>query len=111
MDAKQVLEETEIGRMAQDILRAIHAHPWVQPIMEELERRGEGKILVSCHANAVWTEALRIGAGQYELMARIEHPEWWVPKLDTREDHVRKLTAYLARRPREQWDALEFSLQ
>ena len=105
MAAKQPLERTAAGRMAQDILHALHAHPLVQPIMEELERRGEGKIMVGCHTNAVWAEALRVGAGQYEVSARIEHPEWWQPKLNTREDHVRKLTAYLAGRLREQWDA------
>jgi hypothetical protein len=104
-DAEQTPEETETGRMGREIIHALHAHPLVRPIMEELERRREGKILLGCHANAVWAEALRTGGAQYEVSARIEHPEWWVPKMDAREDHVRKLVAWLARRLSEQWDA------
>lgn len=91
--------------MGPEILHALHAHPLVQPIMAELEHRGEGRIALACHSPAVWVEALRNDAGRYELVARIERPEWWVPKLDTREDHVQKLTTWLARRLRGQWDA------
>lgn len=42
---------------------------------------------------------------EYELVVRSEYPEWWHPKLDTRQDHVRRLVAWRARRLREQGDA------
>jgi hypothetical protein len=85
--------------MAQLVLERIKVHPLLQPL-----RDAGYPVLISCHADALWAQAIPIGGGMYDLEARIKHPGWFVPVLDSSEDWAWKLANRLAKGIRKKWD-------
>jgi hypothetical protein len=85
--------------MAAAVLARLREHPLLQPLRDAGE-----PALVSRHVRAIWADALPLGGGQYQLTMRIEHEEWWEPRLYTFEEHARRLAGYLAREIWTQWD-------
>lgn len=54
--------------MTQTVLQVLRVHPLLQPLRDAGE-----PVLVSCHTQAIWADALPLGGGQYQLTARLEH--------------------------------------
>lgn len=92
-------------RIARLVSQYIQRHPAAQSTREA------GHDVVVLHdSRAIWAHAVRSEGGTgYQLEARITHPGWWVPVLDSAEDWAARLTTRLARGLRTQWEARDAS--
>ena len=76
----------------------------VHPLMQLL-REAREPVLLSFHTRGIWVHGLPTGPSSYQFEVRVEHEEWWEPRLYIFKDHARRLASYLAREVRHQWDA------
>lgn len=95
------LDREQRERVARMVFWYIKRHPLVQPILE-----AGHQVITWHHPEAIWAVAVRNKEGTgHELEARVNHPGWWRPVLDTEEDWAARLTTRLAKGIRKQWDA------
>lgn len=92
--------QTPQDAMAQLVLARISKHPLLQPL-----RDAGHTVSIGCHEAAIFAQAISRGRREYELEARIKHPGWWIPVLDTSEDWAAKLAARLAKGLRKRWES------
>jgi hypothetical protein len=82
------------------VLERVQVHPWLDPI-----RAAGHQVVVSSHEGAIWLSAVHKGAGQYELEARLDIPEWWAGKRVAKEDWARVMANALVGEMVRQWVA------